>query len=684
MFAGNSATNRGGAIRFENFNDPITNGNVFVGNTATNGAAIYDDSYAGVIANNTIVNNNGHGIVLATISVPTIQNNIIAGNAGYGLQEVRGTCYFQNNDVFTNTLGGYYDRNTMAAYNTAAQINQSVVNPGGTVSGNLDTTPGFKAAPSGTATAISYDPTTFRSVLTSPAASFVPNSLVGLTVNPSTAQMRHFYVVANTATTITTWGDMTEVGAPPTTFQVFDYHLSSTSQNINAGINVSGYGVTGDIDGTPRPSGGAFDIGADEFPNRLPTITSIGIQVIAIGGNTGPLAFTIADADTPATSLTLTRTSSDLMLLPLANVVLAGSGPNRTVTATPVATLAGTAQITLTVSDGEATVSTSFNLTVIPIVTLAASGVVFNGATLNGTVNPSGLATTIYFEYGTTTAYGASTASQNIGAGTSIVPLQAAIGALTPNTTYHYRVVATTSSGTVYGPDRTFRTLDDAVVGTWAEKTLLRNLPIAAGSEVDIGAFTFAGSTGSMEVAVNVVGAGISVGKRYVVPIRYNLSGISPANTWLKVLPTHDSGPFSGKDFDLEVNVTLATASLRLRATTTGTGAPVARIVVKTTGLQTFTSSVATGSVPAPTQTFGGNAVTELAGKAGVGVTPSGDAAVDINGGNVRGLRLRPRTARGAPATGAWNNGTIILDSIGDLYICTVAGTPGTWKKVGN
>ena len=38
--------------------------------------------------------------------------------------------------------------------------------------------------------------------------------------------------------------------------------------------------------------------------------------------------------------------------------------------------------------------------------TEAATLVTTTSATLNGTVNPGGLATTYYFEYGTTTSYG--------------------------------------------------------------------------------------------------------------------------------------------------------------------------------------------------------------------------------------------------------------------------------------
>ncbi len=76
-------------------------------------------------------------------------------------------------------------------------------------------------------------------------------------------------------------------------------------------------------------------------------------------------------------------------------------------------------------------------------------------AVLNGTVSPNGLTTTYYFEYGTTTAYGLATASRTTDADASV---SETVGGLSADTTYHYRLVATNSSGTSYGPDRSFQT----------------------------------------------------------------------------------------------------------------------------------------------------------------------------------------------------------------------------------
>ena len=51
------------------------------------------------------------------------------------------------------------------------------------------------------------------------------------------------------------------------------------------------------------------------------------------------------------------------------------------------------------------------------VATGAASSITTTSAQLNGSVNPNGSATTYYFEYGLTTAYGAATPVQNAGSG---------------------------------------------------------------------------------------------------------------------------------------------------------------------------------------------------------------------------------------------------------------------------
>jgi subtilisin family serine protease len=79
-----------------------------------------------------------------------------------------------------------------------------------------------------------------------------------------------------------------------------------------------------------------------------------------------------------------------------------------------------------------------------------------SGSSFSGVINPMGLTTTHYFEYGTTTSYGSSTAPVNAGSGDEFVSVSKKVtGLKTDGTVYHYRLVATNSSGTLYGGDQT-------------------------------------------------------------------------------------------------------------------------------------------------------------------------------------------------------------------------------------
>ena len=111
---------------------------------------------------------------------------------------------------------------------------------------------------------------------------------------------------------------------------------------------------------------------------------------------------------------------------------------------------------------------TSGNSNVVSVTTLPPTGfpvVITNPATLiashsarlNGTVDPHGFSTTVYFQYGRTTSYGSRTPNQ-IKTGNNYQNVFANISALSAHTTYHFRIVGTNTVGTRYGGDRTFIT----------------------------------------------------------------------------------------------------------------------------------------------------------------------------------------------------------------------------------
>jgi fibronectin type III domain protein len=92
------------------------------------------------------------------------------------------------------------------------------------------------------------------------------------------------------------------------------------------------------------------------------------------------------------------------------------------------------------------------------VTTNSATNIASYSATLSGSVYAHGLTTTVYFQYGTTTSYGHTTATQ-INTGNTYQSISAGTSALSASTTYHFRVVATNSAGTAYGNDKTFTTL---------------------------------------------------------------------------------------------------------------------------------------------------------------------------------------------------------------------------------
>lgn len=98
-------------------------------------------------------------------------------------------------------------------------------------------------------------------------------------------------------------------------------------------------------------------------------VTNFPPQISAIAAQEGPLnaslliPFTVSDVETPASDLVVTARSSNNSTVPTNQMVLGGSGTNRTLTIMPGTNIAGTATVTLTVTDAlGASNSTSFTV----------------------------------------------------------------------------------------------------------------------------------------------------------------------------------------------------------------------------------------------------------------------------------------------------------------------------------
>jgi secreted trypsin-like serine protease len=89
--------------------------------------------------------------------------------------------------------------------------------------------------------------------------------------------------------------------------------------------------------------------------------------------------------------------------------------------------------------------------------TTAATSVSETTAELTGSATTGGATTTVDFQWGTTIAYG-NTTTPNVVSSPSTVNEQTGITGLSPSTAYHFRLVASSANGTVYGADESFTT----------------------------------------------------------------------------------------------------------------------------------------------------------------------------------------------------------------------------------
>jgi subtilisin-like proprotein convertase family protein len=121
--------------------------------------------------------------------------------------------------------------------------------------------------------------------------------------------------------------------------------------------------VVDDSSGSTGSIGGGWRLTITTAP-AAPTISGIANQATTTNSPTSAIPFTINDADTPVDNLTVSGSSNNTTLVPNANIAFGGSGANWTVTVSPAANQTGSATITVSVSDGELSTSTSFVVTV--------------------------------------------------------------------------------------------------------------------------------------------------------------------------------------------------------------------------------------------------------------------------------------------------------------------------------
>jgi hypothetical protein len=185
---------------------------------------------------------------------------------------------------------------------------------------------------------------------------------------------------------------------------------------------------------------------------------------------------------------------------------------------------------------------------------VSASEVGPSSATLGATLNPEGVETTYQFNYGTTTGYGSSTTAVRAGPDTNGVPVSADISGLSPNTVYHFDLVATatnvTGPTTTTSPDQTFTTpppapyIDVPTALTSSSVTLNGSVypdRVATSYHFDYGPTAGYGNTAPSPDG----SAGSGTGS---VPVSLNLSGLSPGTYHYRLVATTADGTTSSPD----------------------------------------------------------------------------------------------------------------------------------------
>jgi len=143
------------------------------------------------------------------------------------------------------------------------------------------------------------------------------------------------------------------------------------TNSVGLATNSFGTPITG---ASPEMLGGIY--GVDDTNSNLgvfnnltlntsASISTVPNQTTAQSTATPAIPFTVGT--TSGNPLTISVNSSNPSLLPVANIIVTGTGGTRWVTLTPSPGVSGTCIVTLTVSDGVGSASTQFTLTVRPL-----------------------------------------------------------------------------------------------------------------------------------------------------------------------------------------------------------------------------------------------------------------------------------------------------------------------------
>jgi hypothetical protein len=180
-------------------------------------------------------------------------------------------------------------------------------------------------------------------------------------------------------------------------------------------------------------------------------------------------------------------------------------------------------------------------------------------ATMDAEIYPGGEATSYHLEYGTSSSYGSSTEDVELEAGEEPVDVEVPIAGLQPDTTYHFRFIASTAAATATGADVEFTTpavvTNETLTGVGASSAGM-SADIAPGGEpasyeLEYGTSTAYGSR------TPTIGLG---GGEDPVAVISHISELQPGTTYhFRFVAIKDGGNVAGPDLQFTThNLTAA------------------------------------------------------------------------------------------------------------------------------
>ena len=265
-----------------------------------------------------------------------------------------------------------------------------------------------------------------------------------------------------------------------------------------------------------------------------------------------------------------------------------------------------------------------------------------------------------------------------------------------------YTVTAATGNGTTI----TYTCANSLTTGTSVNVT---GLPVTTGASLNIAGMTVATATATQFTVTNTT-VGTSVGSGTATPVRSFTTYYQGGTTWTSATPNayetytiqivntasnvsivYLSKVAAGAGTPITGGGTGATTASGALANLGGfplTGGTISGNLIVASGLTvsgttTLNSLSVASEIDAGSLTVGGNltvsGTTTLSGATSSGEVVAPDFKTSGLTGATSATRYVGGTINGAPTSGTFAVGDFVVDQTGTIWVCTTAGTPGTW-----